>query len=281
VFLAAAMAATGPVSAQEVVAVLASDQRAQRETFESFQAAFGKAVPLLPLGEAPPAAVKVVLAFGGKAALQDYPRRAAVVYAIAPGALVERGARGGPAVKVMMEPEPAALLAALTSLQPGLKRLAVPWTSAPRAAGVRRLIKIGAARGVELYARRLEDEEALPRWLRGLEGKVDAIWLPPDPLLINAKTFAVLKHYSYDNDVPLYVPTEGLAEQGATAAVSVSYGEMGLMMAEAARSVLADRAVPAELYASRVRVCVNRSAAEAAALHVLPEALKAADRVLP
>src|SRR5688572_19164389 len=101
----------GAVRAQEVVAVLGSEQRAQREAFEGFQAAFGKTVPVLALGEPIPAEAKVVLAFGGKAAVQRYPRRATVVYAIAPGLLLDRKTHAGPAVKIMMDPEAAVLLA--------------------------------------------------------------------------------------------------------------------------------------------------------------------------
>ncbi|MBI2384460.1 MAG: hypothetical protein HYV14_00445 [Elusimicrobia bacterium] len=267
--------------AQEVVAVLASSQRAQQETFDGFQAAFGKPVPVLPMGAALPAAAKVVLAFGGKAAMQRYPDRVTVVYAVAPGALIARGSHDGPSIKIMMEPEAAALLERLKSLQPGLKRLAVLWTSAPHVGSAARLVKAGAARGVAVTAERLEDGDALPSRLRALKSGIDAIWLPPDPLLINARNFEILKRFSYDNDVPFYVPTEGLAEQGATAAVSVSYKEMGRMMAEAAKSAQKGRASPAELYTGLVRVAVNRAAAAEAGLTVPAKAIGAANLVLP
>lgn len=281
--LFAALAAAGAASAaaQDVVAVLGSEQRAHRETFESFQASFGKPTAVLALGEPIPADAKIVLAFGGKAALQRYPGRVTVIYAIAPGALVDRKTHDGPSVKVMMEPDAGALLERLKDVQPKLKRLAVLWTSPVRAASAERLARAGAARGIEVSAARLEDADDLPNRLRGLHGKVDAIWLPPDPLIISAKNFEIIKHYSYDNDVPFYAPTEGLAEQGATAAVSVSYQEMGRMMAAAAKDALAGGSSPAELYTGRLQVTINLAAAKAAELPLAPEALKSAGKVLP
>jgi ABC-type uncharacterized transport system substrate-binding protein len=142
-------------------------------------------------------------------------------------------------------------------------------------------VKSGAARGIEVSAERLEDVGDLPSCLRGLKGKVDAIWLPPDPLLISARNFEIIKHFSYDNDVPFYVPTEGLAEQGATAAVSVTYQEMGRTMAVAAKSALTGSAVAAELYSEQIHVAVNLAAAAESALVVPAAAVKAADKVFP
>lgn len=271
---------SGPAAAQEVVAVLASEQRAQRETYQSFQAAFGKPVPVVPLGEDIPAGAKVVVAFGGKAAIAPYPGRVTLIYAIAPGLIVGPKSHDGRSIKVMMEPEPGALLHALQSLQPKLKRLAVLWSSAIRGPAVERLVKLGAARGIAVSAERLEHSRGLPDRLRRLEGKVDAIWLPPDPLLINESSFGVIKHYSYDNDIPFYAPTEGLAEQGATAAVAVSNKEMGRQAAAAAKAVLKGSEVASELYSDKVSVTINRAAAEQVELTVPAEALNSADKVL-
>lgn len=272
---------SGAARAQEVVAVIGAEQRPYRETYEGFQAAFGKAVPVLPLGEDIPAETKVVLAIGGKAALQRYPGRVALIYAIAPGVQIGRKTHDGTSIKVKMEPEPDALLSALTAIQPKLKRLAVLWVSASQGTSAERLVKEGGTRGVAVSSEKLDDGDALPGKLRDLKGRVDAIWLQPDPLLINARNFDTIKHFSYDNGVPFYVPTEGLVEQGATAGVSVSFAEMGRTMAAAAKAVLAGAAPSGEMHSGKTRVAVNRSAAAEAELVVPDETLKAADKVYP
>ncbi len=280
-FAVLAPALAGAARAQEVVAVIGAENRTSRETYESFQASYGRAIPVLPPGQAIPAETRVVAAFGGKAALRRYPRRVALIYAISPGVLVDRGASGGPAIKIMMEPEAGALLERLSALQPRLKRLAVLWSGPARAGSAQRLADAGAARGMAVSAERLEVPGDLPDRLRELKGKVDAIWLPPDPLLINAGNFETIKRFSYDNNIPVYAPTMGLAEQGATAGVSVSAEEMGRTMAGAAKAAAEGSAFPGEIYSARLHVSINREAAAEAELAVPDAALKAADKVLP
>lgn len=267
--------------AQEVVAVLGSDLRPYRETLASVQAAFGRDIPVLPMGAEVPGSVKVVLAFGAKAATQPYPSRVTLIYAIAPGLIVSPKTHPGPSIKIMMDPEPGALLGRLHAIQPRLKKLAVLWTSPGRAATAERLVQMGAARGIVVFAERLDDAGDLPDRLRALKGKADAIWLPPDPLLISVGNFEILKHYSYDNDVPLYAPTAGLVEQGATAGVSVTYEEMGRTMAAAAKAALRGDAPAAELPSEKVHVSISRAAAAEAGLEISAEALRSADKVFP
>jgi len=271
----------GAARAQEVVAVLASDARPYRATYEGFLAAFGKEVAVIALGEKIPGDAKIVLAFGGKAAVQRYPGRVTLIYAVVPGLVVDRKTRDGPSIRIMMEPEAEPLLRSLTSLQPKLKRLAVLWSSPSRAASAERLSKLGAARGVAVSGERLDDADELPSRLRELNGTVDALWLPPDPLLISAKNFAIIKRFSYDNNIPFYAPTDSLAEQGATGSVSVTYEEMGKTMAGVAKTILGGGASPSEVYPAKIHVTVNRAAAAEAELTVTPEALKTADKVIP
>ncbi len=271
----------GAVLAQEVVAVLSSDQSAYSETYKSFLAAFGKAAPVLALGEPIPAETKIVLAFGGKAAFARYPGRVTLIYGIAPGILVEKKTHDGPSVKIMMMSDAGVLISRLKVIQPGLKQLAMLWSCPNVAGSAEHVIKAGETRGVTVTAERLEDPDDLPARLRWLKGRVDAIWLPPDPILINAHNFEIIKHFSYDNDIPFYAPTEGLAEQGATGAVSVSYTEMGRAMADAAKAVLAGDHPASQIFVARTRLSVNRTAAAESELSVSPEALKAADKVFP
>lgn len=271
----------GAARAQEIVAVLGSEQRPYREAYEGFSAAFGKPVPILAIGEAIPGETKIVLAFGAKAAVQSYPGRITLIHAIVPGWTIDRKTHDGRSIRVMMVPEAGALLGGLKAIQPGLKRLAVLWSSASQAASAQRLVEMGAARGLTVTAERLEDPGGLPVRLRELMGRVDAIWLSPDPLLINAGNFETIKRFSYDNNVPIYAPTMGLAEQGATAAVSVTYAEMGRTMAGAAKAVLSGAQAPAEAYSARAHVSVNRAAAAAVELTVPAEALRSADKVFP
>lgn len=279
--LAAVLLAAGRAGAEEVAATLGSDLAPYREALEGFRAAVGVPVDVLPLGGKPGRDVRVLVAFGGKAASQRYPAGVTLVYALAPGVLVERRAGESAAVKVPMEPAPAALLSRLLALQPGLKRLAVLWASPGSEAAVKGLAKAAAARGVELKAQRLESGDDLPAALRRVKGEAEALWLPADPLVITPRNFEMVKNFAYANDVPFYVPTEALAEKGATAAVSFGYAEAGRAAAAAARAALAGKPADGEHFVEKIDVSLNRAAAEQCGLSVPAAALKAAAKVYP
>lgn len=269
--------------AQEVVAVLSSDAGVYRQAYASLQSAFGKAVPLLPVeGNVHlPKDTKVVVAFGGKAAGKRYPDRVTLIYGIAPGLEVDRDSLDGKSIRIPMEPEAAALLASLIKIQPTLKKLAILWSGETFESSARTLAAAGRTMSVAVESERLDDPADLPATLRKLNGRVDAIWLPADPQVINSKNFETLKRFSYGNGIPLYVPTRGLAAGGGMAAVSFSHEEIGRMAAKTAKRVLAGDDMSADAYAERSEISINLTAAKETSIRIPPAVVENADRVFP
>ncbi len=268
-------------AAQEVVAVLGSDLKPYHEAYESFQAQLGRPVPLVALGEALPRSAKVVVAFGGKAAVQKYPGRVALVYGIAPGLVVGPDTHDGVTVKIAMEPAAAAVIEGMRRVQPGLKRAVVLWSSEsfePDAADLR---KAGAAAGVEVSSEKIEDLADLAAALRRVQGSAEALWLTADPLLITPRNFETIREFSYGSGVAFYAPTEGLAQRGAVASIAVGYADIGRAAAAAAAGLLAGESPPAKQYSSNAALSVNLSAAKEVKLPVPAEALRRAAKVFP
>ena len=270
---AAAGASTGTVAA-----VLSSELGPYREALGGLQEALGGPVPVFVLTQGPPALppeTKVVVAFGTKAALRAYPARVALVYVLAPGTVIPD------AVAVRMEPDAPALRAGLRRLYPGLKRLGVLWTSPRYEADVEELTEAAEPLGITIEGASPEDGDDVPARLRRLYGRVDAIWLPPDPALVNAENLPVLVSFSQDNRIPLFVPTAGLVEQGATASVGASFRELGRLAAAAARAVLQGGAPGGEVQPVNLDIAVNQPAAAKVGLKVPEDTLRAAAKVLP
>lgn len=280
---ALAAGAAAPCPAQEVVAVLGSDMRPYHQAYEGFQASFGKEVPVLELRDEilVPKQAKVVVAFGGRAAAKGYPARVTLVYGMAPGMEIGADTHDGKSIRIHMEPAPAVVLARLLELQPRLKKLAFLWSSGGFASFSRAVKKAGAAASVDVSSVRLENSQRLPETLRGLKDPVDAIWLPADPTLVTPQNFEVIRQFSYGKHIAFYAPTEGLVERGATASVSVGYGQIGSAAAETARSVLAGGDVPSDIYVKESEVSVNLTAAKEIALVIPAEALKKAHKIFP
>lgn len=272
--LLAALAAASPAPAQEVVAVLSSAPGPYQAAFDGFLKALGRAVsPARLPARASAEGARVVVAFGGEAAVQPYPDGAILIACMAPG-LGARLRHRGQFVFVSMKPAPERLLSELRRLQPALKRLAVLSDGRDTGGYIPDLRRAGAEIGVEIVSPRAAGPNGVPSALRALlAAKADAIWLAPDPSLATPENFQTIKQFSWDNRIPFYAPTRGLAVAGAAAAVSVAAEEEGRLAAGLARRALAGEAMPEIVYPTRTSITVNLESARNAGLAVSADAL--------
>jgi hypothetical protein len=257
-----------------VRAVLSSDSEYYREAFRGFQEAWGSSVPFMTAGGPAPDAI---VAFGSRAALRDWPSSALLETCLAPGAKSKR--RGGEVLRVDLLPSPPALVASIKKLLPGLTVLRVLWSSEASGADVAELTAAASARGVTVVSERIEDPELLPERVRAFSGRADALWLMPDPALVNAENFAILREYATAARVPFLAPTEGLAEKGATATLAVSFREVGRAAAAALKARLGGGAAQDSVHPDRIAVTVNASAARAVGMDL--GAASGVDKTLP
>lgn len=273
--LYAALAAAPSAPAQEVMAVLSSAPGPYQAAFDAFVKALGREASAVRLPARPAAsAARIVVAFGGEAALQDYPESATLIACLAPG-LHSRVRHRGAFVYVALKPAPASLLSGLRRVQPGLKRLGVLSRSRDTDSYLDDLRRAGAPLGIEIVAPRSAGDDGLPGALRALvAAKADAFWLAPDPSLATPENFQAMKQFSWDNALPFYAPTRGLAVSGAAASVSVGVGEEGRMAAELARRALAGEELPGLVYPSKTDITINLRSARNAGLEIRPEALE-------
>ena len=271
--------------AQEVVAVLSSDSQYYLEAFHGFQDAWGHPVTSFNMRTETPAITEktqLVVAFGGKASSQRYPAKTLVVSCMTLVAGLKRNEGGNRYFYISMAPHPGLIFSKIKMLQPSLKRLAVFWTSNSLEDYIGQMRKAAFHSNVELALIKLDDPDALPEQLRNIHGEIDAIFLPPDPILVNVANFATIRDFSAARHIPFYAPTEGLAEKGATVSIASDFYEMGRSAALTARELLKDaRRIETVIYPDKVRIAVNLTAAGNSTLQVTPELLQKADKVFP
>ena len=178
-------AAVRPLGAQEVVAVISSDLAPYREAYQGFETALALPVTQVNLQTGRPRigrGTRVVVAFGGKAAMEEYPRDLTVIYCMAPGTTLNADQRQGPTIRINMLPVAGKVVDALSDLQPSLRHLAVLWVTDTMTDYVTGLQRVGGEAGLEVAAERLQDPDQLPDTLRRLIGRrVEALWVPPRP----------------------------------------------------------------------------------------------------
>lgn len=272
--LLAALAAAPSTSARDVVAVLSGAPGPYQTAFEGFVKELGREVPTVRLPASLPAAgASVIVAFGGEAAVQPYPKGAILIVCLAPG-LKTRSRHRGPFAHVTMKPPAHKLLLELLRLQPGLKRLGVLSHGLDTDGYAAELKRSGKALGVEVICPRASGRDGAAAALRAaLEAGADAVWLAPDPLLVTPENFEMIKRFSWDNGLPFYAPSRGLAVAGAAAAVSISPAEQGRQTAVLARRALAGERLPEFVYPEKTEITVNLESALKAGLRIRPKAL--------
>lgn len=271
----AAQASPPSCGAQEIAAVIGSSKGPFQAAYDAFVGTLGREVPTarLPGGRLPGDGARVIVAFGGEAALQAYPDSAVVIACLSPG-LGQGPRRSGRLSHVTMRPAPARLLSEMRRLQPGLARLAVLSHGVETREYLSELRRAAEPLGIQVIAPDLNEPGGIPVALRSLlAAKPQAVWLAPDPLLVTPENFQAVLQFSWNNDVPFYAPTKGLAAAGAAASVSVSPEEQGRLAAGLARRALSGERLPRLIHPDNTRTAVNPASAKKAGLDLDPTKL--------
>jgi putative ABC transport system substrate-binding protein len=172
----------------------------------------------------------------------------------------------------------------LKEIQPALRRLAV--FEVTRSPGVSEYLDgfrhAAQTYGIMVRIEYLNQADDLPERLRSLVGEIDAIWMPPDPLLVTPAAFAVAKEFARSNNTPLYAPVDSLVDKGATASFVSSFRENGRTAGRIAAQAEAGALGNIEaVYPDRYELTVNLTAAAQSGLTIPPDVVKKADRVIP
>jgi putative tryptophan/tyrosine transport system substrate-binding protein len=285
-FLAAFLCASVQLShaADGVVVVLASNSGPYREALQGFQDVFGNASAIHSLTDGTPkipSGTRVIVAIGGKAALYgQYPPQATLVYCLAPGTNIGKDTHRGKFVKIHTSPSVSLTLGRIKELQPSLKKLAVIWAGESIKDYFAHKDDVLKKLDVEMISERVLKPEDLPDHLRALKGKVDAIWLPPDAVMVTPQNFATIKEFATANAIPFYVPSEGLVEYGAVASFSASFKEIGALAAKMSQQALQGSLAVDHVFPEQIHYTINLPAARNANLKIMPEVLKQAEKVI-
>jgi len=282
-FLPVLLACAGAAAAGDTAAVLTSAGGAYLEAFSSFQAAYGKSVPYFDLSKEKPAlppGTATIVTFGGKAASYPWPRGSNIVYAMAPGVFIKTQPPGK-AVKIRLLPDFGVILGRLRQIQPGLKRLRILWMSPYYARYEETFRSEGEKLGIQVTAPRVLSLDELPALLRQALGESDALWIPPDPLLVTTENLMILKEFSWANGLPFYGSTKGMTREGAAASVGVSFKEMGAAAARAAARLNSGEDVPELVFPEIPEISLNAPAAKRCGLEFSRAVLEEAVYLFP
>ncbi len=268
----------------EVIAVLSSSMGPYQQALAGFVEAYGQPVPSQVLSEGDPliaSDTRLIVAIGGKAAIHAYPSRLPVLYFMAPGTYMSATDRRAPMIKIYMTPSASVTIHKLKELQPAMTTLGILTATNSRDEFNLQMMEVGQSLGVDVIIENLASVDDLPDHLRSLKSKINALWMPPDPLLLTPRNFKMMNEFCQSNNIPFYVSTAQLVDLGATGAIITSFKDIGRCAAETAKKVLAGKYQGDKVYPERFETILNSSAIKKANSPLSPEAVRHADKVIP
>ena len=264
--LAAVMARHASASA--VAVVLSDDQPATQEALRGVLEVLPNA-RALALAEAGAglAGAGVVVTLGQRASGQRYDGAARMVAALVmdPGLELPAGS-----AQVSPLPDAFSLMATVRGLAPELQVLGVLTGSGQYQPYVHYLEAAGKVTGVRILAKSVDSAPDLVSALRGMQGKAQALWLAPTPLLLGQKNFQFVSDYCRSTKLPLIAPVPELAGAGALAGVAPSAHDQGRAAGLAAKDLAAGKPVERSINVEQNKVIISAKVAASLGLKVGP-----------
>lgn len=129
----------------------------------------------------------------------------------------------------------------------------------------------------------IASDKEVPQALRALlqgASAVDALWVPPDPLLLGDEARRFLLTETMKAGKPIYTFSAALVAEGALVSNGVEMASIGEQAAELANRLAgAEKAAKIEFLIPRAELVINKKVADKLKIEIPPDALKAASKV--
>jgi putative ABC transport system substrate-binding protein len=282
--------------AAEVALLMSSDVPAWRPAVEAVRAAAaGHNVSVHDLRGSRSEAQRVVAALKGQAAVMVAMGPLAAEAARAVAAEVPLvycmvqdpasvSALDGPNVTGVAFSVPARnQLVAFRAVNPKARRVGVIYSSPALSRQLDDAKRAASALGIELVVRQVTSMQLVPQAVRELlggPGAVDALWVPPDPLLLEDETRRFVMQTAVQAGKPVYSSSASMVKEGALVSNSPEVASIGQSAGDLVnRIVRGEKPGRLAVVVPRSEVVINRRIADQLRLAIPEEALKAAQRV--
>jgi len=290
-----ALAPVRPMAAAEVAVVKSSDVPAWRPAIDALRrVSASHTITEHDLRNDRPTADSVLAGLKGKAA---------IIVALGPLAahLVRSTLPDAPLVFAMVQ-EPAKLglapgpgvtgvafaipiknqLAAFRLVNPKGVRIGVIYKEDNSGHSVEEAIKAATLLRVVMSTRAVTSERDIPPALRSLlagDQAIDALWIPPDPVLLGDDTRRFLQAEMFKAGKAVYGSSSGLVAEGALVSNGPDLVSIGEQIGELVNRLAAGDRSRIELLVPRAELVINKKIAARLKIDVSAEVLKAANKV--
>jgi putative ABC transport system substrate-binding protein len=123
------------------------------------------------------------------------------------------------------------------------------------------------------------DQREIPRLLDEMRGKIDVLWMLPDPTVITTEMVDYLLRFSFQYNVPIFSFSNKYVEMGAVAALVADPYDMGVQAGEIVNRLQAGRSDAPRAYAKASRLTINTKVAAKMGLKISDEILRRANTI--
>jgi putative ABC transport system substrate-binding protein len=285
-------ASAWPAAAADVALVKSADVPAWRPTIEAFRrAASAHTIAEYDLRNDPAEAARVmgslkgrtviVVAIGPVAAqaAKDQLPETPIVHAMVPDA-VRMGLTTVPTITGVSATIPVKnQLAAFRMVNPRGVRLGVVYSEANVGPMIADALKAASVVRMQVTGRPVTSDREVPSTLRGLLQEVDAIWVPPDPLLLSDEARRFVLSETLKAGKPVYGFSAALVQEGALVSNGPDMASTGEQLADLVNRIAAGDKAKIEMLIPRAELVINKKVADKLNIAMPPDALKAAARV--
>jgi ABC-type uncharacterized transport system substrate-binding protein len=172
-------------------------------------------------------------------------------------------------------------LAAFRLVNPRGVRVGVLYSEAGTGPLVQDALRSAASVRLSLVAKPVASVKDVPTTLRGLlQGSeaVDAIWIPPDPILMDAESRRYLLAEAAKSGKPVYASTGTMVAEGALVSNGPDFGSIGELVGELVNRLAGGEKGRMEMLVPRGELVINKKMASKLGIDVSADALKAANR---
>lgn len=113
------------------------------------------------------------------------------------------------------------------TLVPSLKTLGVIYDPDKTGAIVAEAQQVATTLGFQLLTSAVMSPKDVPAALRGLLGKIDALWMVPDETVVTTESFKFQLLTAFENNLPFVTVSDIFVQEGALASFSPDYTDIG------------------------------------------------------
>ena len=175
-----------------------------------------------------------------------------------------------------------AQLAMYKLLLPTLRVIGVIYDPEKTGALVKEAGEVAERFGLRFLATPVASQTEVPAALRGLLGKVDALWMLPDDTVITPESLTFFLLTAFKQNLPVLTISDAFVEAGALAALSADYTDVGRQACQLSREIESGQRRPAQagiVPPAKVNMTINLQTARQLGLLLPPDIVQSASKV--